>query len=779
MWKNYLKTSFRNLLRHKGYALINILGLTSGIVVSIFILLWTLDEVSYDHFWSSGDRIYSVMINSKMPDGSISTHSVPPANLKNVLLSEIPEIEAAARYSFETDLLLKNQTEGFKETGIFADSAFFEVFKFSFSKGKPGELHTVVLSEELAAKLFPQENPIGKTINLNQNQELTVSGVFENIPTNSAHQFDFVVPFELYLKENPWMENWQAGGSRTAVLIRENSQIPNSKIANLIQSNCVDCSGSPFLFPFQKLRLYGEFENGGNTGGRIQQVYLFGTVALLILIMACINFINLATARSDTRGREVGIRKSIGANRSELIFQFILESVLLAWIALIFAVLLAQLILPFFNELTQKSVALELTNPVFLLGIVAITLLTGVLSGSYPALVLSGFNPIRVLKGDSRSMLSGGSLRQVLVLVQFVTSAILVVGSIAVYQQITYISERNLGFNKENILVIDQNEGIVKNYAGIKNDLLQLTGVENIGFGGNSIFSVPITSADPVWPGKSDQSNVNFKIFRCDEGFIPTLNIPLTEGRNFSGAQDATNYIINKKAAEAMDLDPEMAVGTALEMWPGKGQIVGVTEDFHNDNLRLDIEPMIFMYSDNIGYHYYIKVSGQTPMTVSVAQIQAVFEKHNPDYPFDYSFLEEVFNREYQSEQVIGKLALAFTAIAILISGLGLFGLASFTAARRTKEIGIRKVLGASAGRLSILLCGDFVILVLASLAIGFPLAWYFVDQFLSGFTYHAEIHWTLYLLTGLLMLGVTFISVGYHSIKSAWTNPVASLQNE
>lgn len=783
MWKNYLKTSFRNLLRQRGYTLINILGLTSGIAVSIFILLWILDEVNYDRFLTKGDRIHSVMVNSTLPDGRISTHPVPPARLKDVLVAEIPEIEEATRYSFETEMLVKSQTDGFNETGIFADSAFFRVFSFPFAMGTPEnhaeELNSIVISERLAEKLFPRENPIGKTLSLNQKQELTVVGVFENVPENSSLQFDFVVPFELYLRENPWMQNWQAGGSRTAVLLGENSENPNSKVAGLIKTNCPGCTSVPFLFPYQNLRLYGEFENGVNAGGRIQQIYLFGVVALLILLMACINFINLATARAGTRGREVGIRKSIGANRGELILQFVLESVLLSWIALGFALLVVQLLLPFFNQVTEKAVSLELTNPVFLLGIASITLITGLLSGSYPALVLSGFNPIRVLKGDSRSMLSGGGLRKVLIVAQFAASAILVVGSIAIYQQIAFISERNLGFDKENVLVVDQNEGIVKNFAGIKNDLIQLPGVENIAFGGNSIFTVPITTSDPVWPGKPEQSTINFKIFRCDEGFLPTLKIPLTEGRNFVGTQDAANYIINKKAAEVMGLDLETAVGTELEMWNGKGQIVGITEDFHNDNLRLDIEPMIFMYSENIGFHYYIKVSGQTPLEATVSQIDAVFKKHNPDYPFEFTFLEEVFDREYRSEQVIGKLAMAFMVVAILISGLGLFGLASFTAERRTKEMGIRKVLGASAGSLSILLCGDFALLVATSLLIGFPIAWYFIDQFLSGFRYHTEIHWTLYLLTAILMLGLTFLSVGYHTLKTAWSNPVNSLQNE
>jgi putative ABC transport system permease protein len=783
MWKNYLKTSFRNLFRHKGYAIINVLGLSSGIAVSIFILLWIRDEVSYDRFFDNSDRIYSVLINSTLPDGSSSVHPVAPASLKDVLLQEIPEIEEATRYSFETSMLVKNQMTGFNETGIYADSTFFKVFAFPFTNGSPethvGDLNTLVISEELAAKLFPQENPIGKTVSINQNLELTVGGVFENVPENSSLQFDFVIPFSQYLIENPWIKNWQAGGSRTAVLLGENSPNPSSKIAGLIRTNCADCTSIPFLFPYQKLRLQGQFENGVSIGGRIQQVYLFGAIALLILLMACINFINLATARSATRSLEVGIRKSIGAKRTDLFFQFILESVLLSWIATLFAVLLVQLLLPFFNELTGKSVTLELSSPAFLLGILALTLFTGLLSGSYPALVLSNFNPIKVLKGERRSMLSGGGLRRVLVIAQFATSAILVVGSIAIYQQITFISERNLGFDKENVLVVDQNKGIVKNYEGIKNDLLQLPGVNNIAFGGNSIFTVPITTSDPKWPGKPENSAINFKIYRSDEGFIPTLNIPISAGRNFLGVQDTSNYIVNEKAVEAMGLDPEQAVGTELEMWNGKGQIIGITEDFHNNNLRLDIEPMVFMYSQHLGSHYFIKVSNQASMTSLVKQISAVFKKHNPEYPFEFNFLQEVFNREYESEQVIGKLSLAFTCIAVLISGLGLFGLASFTAAQRTKEIGIRKVLGASTGSLSLLLCADFTILVLTGLMIGFPLAWYFLDQFLSSYTYHAELQWTLFLLTTILMLGLTFLSVGYHTLKTATSNPVNSLQSE
>ncbi|MBN3583289.1 ABC transporter permease [Algoriphagus aestuarii] len=783
MWKNYLKTSFRNLKRHRVYTLINILGLTSGIVASIFIFLWILDEVSFDQFHTNGDRIYSVMVNSTRPDGTIDTYIANPSRIKETLVNEIPEIQLATQYSFETSHLVKYKEEGYNETGLYADSNFFNLFSFPLVKGSilssQKNTNTVFISENLSQKLFHGEDPLGKTVHLGQDQEMMVTGVFATIPDNSSLQFDFVAPFELYLQQNPWMQNWASGASRTTVLLNENAENPSDKIANLIQKNCSDCTSQPFLFPYHQLRLRGEFENGVSVGGKIQQIYLFGTIAMLILVMACINFINLATARSGSRGREVGIRKSIGANKSELVFQFITESMLLSWIAMFFALILVQLLLPFFNQLTEKTLRLDLANPVFLLGLIAISVLTGLFSGTYPAFILSKFNPITVLKGDNRSLLKGQGLRRILVITQFATSAILIVSSIAIYKQISFISERNLGFNKENIILIDQNEGIVKNYDGIKNELLQLSGVENIAFGGNSIFSVPITTNDPVWTGKSDRSDIFFKIFRCDQEFIPTLNIPLSKGRNFLGSQDASNYIINRKAAEAMGLDMETAVGTELEMWNGKGQIIGVTEDFHNDNLKFDIEPMIFMYSENLGSHYFIKLSDQAATMASIDQVKGIFRQYNPDYPFEFSFLEEVFEKEYQSEQVTGKLALSFTLIAILISGLGLFGLASFTAERRTKEIGIRKVLGASSQSLSLLLCSDFAVLVLVSLMIGFPVAWYIIGQFLSSFTFHIEISWTLFFFTAVLMLGLTFLSVGYHAIKAAWTNPVNSLQND
>lgn len=783
MIKNFFKTSLRNLLRHKIYSFINILGLTVGIATTIFILLWITDEVSFDRFHANSDRIFTVLINNTYPDGKIETYPATPAKLKDVIESDLPEVELAAQYSYETELLIKDGTNSFNETGIYADPALFDIFSFPILTGNNTQpltdLKSIAISENLAKKIFKNENPIGKPLLVGQSYELTITSVFTDIPKNSSLQFDFVIPFELFLKENPWTQNWKSGGLRTVVMLKPNSKVADSKLSNLIKRNCPDCTTRAFLFPYAKARLHSNFENGINTGGRIQQVYLFGAVALLILIMACINFMNLSTARSASRSREVGIRKSIGAQKAGLIIQFISESILMSFIALLFALVIVQLLLPVFNEVTGKSIQLDITNPILASGALIITLLCGLLAGSYPSFVLSRFNPAKVLKGDSRSGLTGNRLRKVLVVVQFATSVVLVVGSISVYKQITYISKRNLGFDKDNIIVLDQNDGMVKHYQAIKNDLLQLPHVKNVAFGGNNIFTVPITTTDPTWAGKPDNTAISFKIYRCDAEFIPTMNIKIRKGRNFIEGQDGSNYIVNSKAAEVMGLDLENAVGTELEMWNGKGSIVGVTEDFHNDNLRFGIEPMIFMYSESIGSHYFIKLSAQIPITEQVSQIESIFRKHNPDHPFEYTFLNDVFNREYQAEHVIGKLSISFTIIAVLISCLGLFGLASFMAERRTKEIGIRKVMGASVVNLTLMLCRDFTFLVTISLLIGYPIAWYLVSNYLTEYSFHTEIHVTLYLFTGVFMLVVTLLSVGYQSIRAANSNPVTSLRTE
>lgn len=785
MFKNYLKTSFRNLLRHKSYTFINVLGLTVGLVTSIFILLWIIDELSFDRFHSNADRIFKVFINNTYRDGKIETYPATPAKLKDVIVQEIPEVELAAQHSFQTELLVKHETQAYNEIGIYADQTLFKILSFPIIKGRESQpltdIKSVAISERLAEKLFKNEDPIGKSLNLGASHELVITSVFANIPQYSTLQFDFVVSFELFTKENPWTQHWKSGGTQTVALLKStaNVDIVNQKLAGLIKKNCSDCTTASFLFPYAKTRLFNEFENGKAAGGRIQQIYLFGAVAILILMMACINFTNLSTARATYRSREVGIRKSIGAQRNGLIFQFISESMLLSFIGLGFAIAVVQLLLPFFNEITSKSIHLDLSNPAFIGGTLGITAICGLLAGSYPAFILARFNPVKVLKGDTQSGLTGNALRKSLVVVQFTSSIILVVGSIAVHKQITFISERNLGFDKDNIIVVNQNEGILKAYSAIKNDLHQLASVEGIAFGGNNIFTIPITTTDPVWSNKPDDSSILFKIYRCDAEFIPTLNIKIQSGRNFIDGRDAANYIINRKAAEVMGFSLENAVGNELEMWNGRGKIIGITEDFHNNNLKFGIEPMIFMYSENVGSHYFIKLGREVPVTENIKQVEDIFKKHNPEYPFEFAFLDDFFNEEYQTEAVIGKLSLSFTFIAVLISCLGLFGLASFNAERRTKELGIRKVMGASVENLVIMLCGDFANLIIVSLFIGFPVSWYLIREFLSSYAFHVDISWSVYIWTSIAMLTMVLFSVGYQSARAAMSKPADSLRSE
>lgn len=787
MLKNYLKASIRNLIRHKSYTFINVFGLAVGLATSIFIFLWVIDEWSYDRFHGNIDRIYKVMMNHTFPDGRIETYGATPALLKEAMQIEVSEIDIITQLSMDEELLIKHNTNSFIEQGFYADQELFSIFSFSTVKGSDDnpmpDIKSIAISEKLAGKLFGNDDAIGKVVQVGQTNELVVTSVFADVPANSSLQFDFVIPFDLFVKENPWTQHWRSGGTRTIVALKPGSSLEtvNEKLGGLTKKNCDDCTSSPFLFQYAQSRLHSEFENGKSAGGRIEQVVLFSLVAIIILMMACINFMNLATARSAARSREVGIRKSIGAQKSGLIVQFITESVLLSFIALVFALAVVQLLLPFFNQVTDKSAHLDFTNGLFVSGVFIITLLCGVLAGSYPAFVLSSFKPVAVLKGNTQSSLTGNGLRKTLVVVQFMTSVILVIGSIVVYQQITFISNKNLGFDKENIIVIDRNEEIAKNYSAIKNELLQFPAVESIGFGGNNIFTIPITTTDPVWPGSAENSPVSFKIYRCDEGFLPTMGIELLAGRNFIdlNMQDASNYIINKKAMEVMGLTLENVIGTDLEMWNGKGKIIGLTNDFHNDNLRAGIEPLIFLYSANIGAHYFIKISDPEKISETLASVENTLKKYAPDYPFQYTFLDQVFDREYRIETVIGKLSLSFTVVAVLISCLGLFGLASFTAERRTKELGIRKVMGASVLSLVAMLCSDFTKLVGISLLIGCPAAWYLASEYLSGYAFHTNLSGSIYIITSVALLFIALLTVGYQSVRASLANPVDSLRNE
>ncbi len=786
MIKNYLKTSFRNLYRHKGYTLINILGLGIGLATCMLILLWAIDEWKYDGFHDKSDRIYSVLINNTYPDGEIKTHGATPSILAEAIEQEIPEVEMVSRTSMNEKLLLKHGEISFLENGIYAEPALFEIFSFPILKGTmeslKGNRNTIAISEKLAEKLFGDKDPIGMAVETNQQHQFQVGSVFADIPSQSSIQFDFVLPFEVFLAENPWSHHWQSGGTRTYVALHPDSDVEeaNLKFSTLVSSNCSACNSSPFLFQYSRTRLYSKFENGQEAGGKIEKVVLFCLIGLIILAMACINFTNLATARASTRGREVGVRKVIGSRKSGLILQFLSESVILSFMALVISLLLVNFLLPYFSEVTGKNITWRDLDYLFLAGAGLLTLTCGLMAGAYPAFFLSSFKPISILKGGNAPMLTGSRLRKSLVVIQLAASVTLIIGSLAVYSQLDYITKKDLGYEKENVIIIDPDQEVLKSPEVFKKELLDFQGIQRAGFVGNDILTIPITTDEVTWTGKPEGSTTFFKLLRCDQDFLPTLGIPIVAGRNFPSEQSQTpSYLLNKKAIDMMGINAEEAIGMELAVWNGKGQVIGVTEDFHNNSLREDIEPMVYMYSTDVGFHYYIKTRAGYTMDECLAHIEKTLKKLSPDHPFEYSFLDEAFERGYQMEKVLGKLSLGFTVVALLIVCLGLFGLSSFAAAKRVKEMGIRKVFGASPGQLWALLCRDFALLTSVGLLIGLPIAWYMAKAYLSGFAYHTTLGIEVYLYTVIGLLGIALLTVTFQSLKAALINPVDSLRDE
>ena len=495
--------------------------------------------------------------------------------------------------------------------------------------------------------------------------------------------------------------------------------------------------------------------------------------------MACFNFTNLATARASTRTKEIGVRKSVGAGRFSIGIQFIGESLLISFLSLSFAILLVTLFLPMLNEITGKSLHLDYSNPVLVMGVIGITLLCGVLAGIYPAFYLSSLNTSAILK-NSKVALKGGGIRKGLIVTQFAVSVILITGSIVIYRQLGYIFKMDLGFSKENVIVIPQKEGLSKNYYPFKEDLQQIPTVKNVAFVGSNLFQVPITTTDPVWPGKPENSSISFKVLRCDDGFIPAMNIKLIAGRNFySNRADSSNYIINEKAMLAMGLTKQNVIGTKLEMWNGKGEIIGLTDDFVNGNLHQGTEPLILMFTTTNGFNYYIKTIENANVNQTLARIEAVTKKYSPEYPFEYSFLDRDYGKEYKTESVLGKLSFGFTLVAVIICCLGLFGLATFAAEQRIKEIGVRKVLGASVPDIVVLLSKDFAGLVVIAIILAIPIAYYFLNKWLQDFAYRINISWWIFVLAGVSALLIAVLAVSFQAIKAAVSNPVKSLRTE
>lgn len=784
MIQNYFKTALRHFRRNFGYTLLNVAGLSCGLAATILILLWVNDELKYDSFHKNGNTLYKVWHNSLYTDGTIKTFPSTPALLAVAAKEEIPEIEYAVRMDWGMQLLFASDDISLMQQGIWADPDFFKVFTFPVVNGNPvdplPDENSVAISRKLATIYFGIENPLGKLFKVSENVDMKVTAVFENVPSNSSLQFDFVLPFQTLAKGRPWMlQNWEVSSNQTFVKLRDgaNPENVNTKLSALVRKNCDACLVNPFLQLYKESHLYSNFTDGKQDGGRIEYVRAFFIVAVFILLMACINFMNLATARASTRSREVGVRKVIGAQRNSLVVQFMGESFLISALSMMVALSTVQLALPLFNMLTHKSVVLT-PEPESILTLIGIVLITGVLAGSYPALFLSGFKPAVILKGSLHPSGSEALVRKGLVILQFTLSTILIATSIVIYNQIEFIRTKNLGLNRENVLSMDLRGGIQKNLDSFKAEALSQPGILGISAVTDLPFNVNNTTSDPIWPGKQKDDIIPFKVIMSDADLIPLLGIKLAEGRNFNGHSmaDTSNYILNEAAVEAMGIkDP---IGSPMEMWFGKGKVIGVVEDFHNQNFLSTIDPLVMAYYPSNAWRLLVKLDGTNPET-SLKNLEKVYKKFDSVYPFTYSFLDQQFDGEYQSEITTGKLATFFTLMAIFISCLGLFGLASFTAERRTKELGIRKILGATFPNLIALLCSDFTRLILISLVIACPAVYYISTSFLARYAFHTDLGLSIFVMTAVGIFFLALLTVIFQSVKAARANPVNSLRAE
>jgi len=783
MIKNYIKTALRSFKRHKSSFLINVIGLSIGMACSILIFLWVFDELGHDRFHEDIDQIYQVMEHQSFSGDMFTTHSTPGI-LAPTLKEEVPEFQYVATYTWNMDFLFTKGDKSLKENGLYARPDFFHILSIPLVQGSRDELllkpKSVVISKEMAKKYFGEDNPVGESITLNSEELLTVTGVFRKLPENSSIQFDYVLPFEDWLKTNEWATDWGNNGPRTIAKLHAGVDVDalNAKINDFIKERNEGSNVDLFVHPFADLYLYGQFEQGEVAGGRIDYVYLFSVVAIFILLIACINFMNLSTAKATKRAKEVGIRKSIGASKGSLVGQFIGESMIITFFSLFLSILLVEAFLPVFNGLTDKVIDVNYFEPVLLLTFIGTALFTGLLAGSYPAFYLSSFEAVKTLKGSLKSSAGEVFARKGLVVFQFTLSVILIICTIVVYQQIQFTQTKNLGYDKENLLYFSVEGGLNDSWDSFRQEISTIQGVTSVSRAGATFMGRNSNTSGLDWPGKDPETLVLFENVSADYGLIETLGFELTDGRTHvrEFGADTSRIIINQKAADIMSM--EKPVGKFITLWDQETEIIGLVKDFNFQSLRQEIEPLFFRLAPQYTWRAYVRINN-SEIQNTIAGIEEVYKRFNPTYPFDYEFMDDQYAALYRSEQRIGDLAKYFSIFAILISCLGLFGLSAFTAEQRAKEIGVRKVLGASVQNLVLLLTKDFTKLVLFAILIAIPVSWWVMDRWLSDFAYQSGLDWWIFMASGILAVVIAWLTVSWQSIRAAWANPVKSLKSE
>ncbi len=785
MLRNYIKIAIRSLLKHKLYSGINVFGLALGMACALLIGLWVRDELSYDRFWPNAKNIYFVRFQSEY-QGEINTNFVTPGPLQEAIANDVPEVDAVTKTDWGRDYLIKVGDRKAKEFGHFATSAFFDVFDMPALQGNPkaalAQTNQIIVSRKLAEKFFPNGQALGKTLQLNNDKFYVVGAVVDNLPTASTIQFDWIVNWKV--QEQDWQTKW--GNNSFMTYARLNASATQTQAEASMKplykrhAPKEHSENITILQPLTDLHLYRDYKNGKVVGGRIEYVRIFAVVALFILLVACINFMNLATARSAIRAKEVGVRKVVGALRSSLIGQFMSESILTSLLAIILSLVLVRMTLPTFNTLFDKQLTLSLTEPVLWELLAGLVLVTGFVSGSYPALFLSGLQPIRILKGRLQAGSGPALFRRTLVVFQFGLSMFLIIGMLAVSRQMKFFRTHNLGLDRENVISIPL-EGELdsdKKLDIVRRSVSQLPSVGSVSTANMLPIDIQSTSGDLQWPGKDPGLATNVAAMSVGSNFVKTMNIKLVAGRDFraDSPADSSNYLINEATAKLMGMrDP---VGKEVTFWYGKGRIVGVMKNFHINSLHQAINPLILTYTPlNTSYLLVKTRPGQTQQ--ALAELEGLTKSFNPNYPFTYHFLDEAYEKLYRSEQQVQELVNYFGILAVLISCLGLFGLAAFTAEQRTKEIGVRKVLGASVASIVGLLSTDFLKLVLIALVLASPLAWLALDKWLNSFVYRDTLPWWIFAFAASISVVVALATVSYQSIRAALVNPVKSLRSE
>ncbi len=764
-------------------------GLSLALTVSFLLLLWVNDEYGMDKFHANNDRIYRVKRTIPLEAGVLDVYESAPYQLLKTAKEQIPEIEQYITLgrSFEDNLEVDNAD--YRATGTFANSGLFASFSFPVLIGDITQLgkkpEAIAISQNLAKRFWGEnwmQQAIGSTVIIHDNGDFTVEAVYENLPKHSSIQNDFYFSFDKHLKDNQWMLEWGNNGMQGAFLLQKNANVQevSAKLNTLFQNNIEgEVKEGCFLQKFSDDYLYGEFnEKAQVSGGRIEYVRIFTWAAIFLLIISCINFVNLSTAYATKRAGEIGVRKVVGARKNTLISQFMTETALITFISFVIAYTLTFLLLPSINIFASKNLAIGVADFGIWMSILGVFIVTTLLSGIYPAVVISSFKPISALKGMGKEKKNTISFRKGLVVLQFGLSILLIVVAIIVKQQVNFINQKDLGLEKNHVISIHQDQKLTDKYEVLYNELIASNGIADVTLVGPSPLDMGASTSGVSWAGKSeDEEHIEFSILWTAHNFLDVFEIPLSEGSYYrEGTADTLNIVLNQKAVEIMNIkDP---VGKTIEVWGNKRQIIGVIKDFHNRSLYEAIQPSIFFLDPTDAGTMFVKLKANQ-RKIGLASLESIFTRVLPDVPLHYGFVDEEYAAKYKSETLTGSLTYYFALISIFISCLGLFGLAAFMAKERIKEIGIRKVLGASVGNITALLSKDFLKLVAIAFVIASPLAYILTTSWLEDFAYRIEVQWWVFAMAGGFTLVITLFTVGFQSIKSAIVSPVKSLRTE